>query len=177
METIFTVVVSDAGPLIHLDELGCLDLLGDFAQVLVADVVWSEVLHHRPGALAMRNLPLRRVEQREYQITTALQMVTDAFELDPGEASALAVMLGNPGAVFLTDDAAARLAAESLGVTVHGTIGILLRAIRRNQRSVTEVLEVLRKLPERSTLHVAPRLLAAVVAEIEQYPRNVSIHS
>jgi predicted nucleic acid-binding protein len=93
------------------------------------------------------------------------------------ETSALAIMLGSLGAIFLTDDTAARLAAESLGVAVHGTIGILLRAIRRNQRSVIEVLEVLRQLPERSTLHVAPRLLAVVVAEVEQHPRNVSIHN
>ena len=28
-------VVCDAGPLIHLDELGALDLLGDFSKVLV----------------------------------------------------------------------------------------------------------------------------------------------
>lgn len=40
-------VVCDAGPLIHLDQLGCLDLLSDFSVVLVPDAVWSEVLKHR----------------------------------------------------------------------------------------------------------------------------------
>lgn len=29
------VVVADAGPFIHLDELGCLDLLADFKEVLI----------------------------------------------------------------------------------------------------------------------------------------------
>jgi hypothetical protein len=32
-----SIVICDAGPLIHLDELGCLDLLADFRDVLVPD--------------------------------------------------------------------------------------------------------------------------------------------
>ena len=39
------LVVCDAGPLIHLDELEALDLLADFAEVLVPDAVWREVEH------------------------------------------------------------------------------------------------------------------------------------
>jgi predicted nucleic acid-binding protein len=43
-----SVVVTDAGPLIHLDELDVLDLLNDFAEVLVPQAVWREVERHRP---------------------------------------------------------------------------------------------------------------------------------
>lgn len=42
------LVVCDAGPLIHLDELDALGLLSDFAEVLVPDAVWREVERHRP---------------------------------------------------------------------------------------------------------------------------------
>ena len=45
------VVVCDAGPLIHLDQLGCVELLADFPQVLVPETVWEEVRRHRPAAL------------------------------------------------------------------------------------------------------------------------------
>ena len=45
-------VVCDAGPLIHLDEVGCLDLLTDFHAILVPEQVWREVEHHRPDTLA-----------------------------------------------------------------------------------------------------------------------------
>ena len=54
-------VVCDAGPLIHLDELGCLDLLADFQAVLVPEQVWQEVGHHRPDALRQRSVDLNRV--------------------------------------------------------------------------------------------------------------------
>lgn len=44
-------VICDAGPLIHLDELECLDLLADLGTVLVPDSVWREVARYRPNAL------------------------------------------------------------------------------------------------------------------------------
>ena len=39
--------VCDAGPLIPLDELGCLSLLEDFDRVVVPAGVWEEVQNHR----------------------------------------------------------------------------------------------------------------------------------
>jgi len=47
------------------------------------------------------------------------------FSLDAGESEALALMEKNPNAIFLTDDASARLVAEQMGFRTHGTIGVL----------------------------------------------------
>jgi hypothetical protein len=46
---VIQLVVCDAGPLIHLDELEALELLGDFQSVLVPDTVWVEAEAHRPN--------------------------------------------------------------------------------------------------------------------------------
>lgn len=43
--------VFDAGPIIHLDELACLDLLSDFQENLLSDTVWQEIEAYRPAAL------------------------------------------------------------------------------------------------------------------------------
>jgi hypothetical protein len=40
-------VVSDAVPLIHLDELGCLDLINSLGTLFIPQEVWEEVLNHR----------------------------------------------------------------------------------------------------------------------------------
>ncbi|MBI5652277.1 MAG: DUF3368 domain-containing protein [Chloroflexi bacterium] len=72
-----------------------------------------------------------------------------------------------PRALFLTDDAAARLAAEQRGYAVHGTIGLLIRAVRRGLRSAPEILSLLRVLPQRSTLHLRSSLLNAILARLE----------
>ena len=67
----------------------------------------------------------------------------------------------------MTDDTAARLAAEQLGLSVHGTLGILLRAIRRKQRDPRDVADLLRTIPSRSTLHIRANLLNEIIAEVE----------
>ena len=59
------LVVCDTGPLIHLDQLDCLDLLADFSRVVVPDVVWREVEVHRPAAVNQQATRLERLKPRE----------------------------------------------------------------------------------------------------------------
>jgi len=160
------LVVCDAGPLIHLDELGCLSLLRDFAQVLVPDAVWLEVQRHRPSALRRRSIKLDRVISSP-EATPELIELAQTFLLDSGEVEALKLMDENAGAQLLTDDAAARLVAQRLGYEVHGTIGVALRALRRGQRTKRQILNLLRALPQRSTLFIEARLLRSVIEEVE----------
>ena len=159
-------VVCDAGPLIHLDELGCLDLLADFRAVRVPEQVWQEVEEHRPGALRSVNVQLQRTTV-ELSEQASFQALVRALALDLGEQAALSLMISYPDAVLLTDDAAARLSAETLGYRVHGSIGILLRAIRREQRTRNEVLSLLRDLPVRSSLYLRSALLEEIIAQVE----------
>jgi len=159
-------VVCDAGPLIHLDELGCLDLLADVQTVFVPEQVWREVELHRTSALGLSGVELQKVAVVLSE-DDPLQALVRALALDLGEQAALSLMMSHPNAILLTDDAAARLAAEALGYRVHGSIGILLRAIRRRQRTEHEVLSILRDLPLRSSLHVRPALLEEIIAQVE----------
>ena len=160
------LVVCDAGPLIHLDEVGCLDLLADFSEVLVPEAVWVEVLKHRPGALAHAEVTLRRVRATAPE-PPELEALAQVLSLHTGEWGALRVALEHRPGLLLTDDTAARLAAGNLGIVTHGTIGILVRAIRRRQRTKPEILAVLRALPAKSTLHLKRSLLDAVIREVE----------
>ena len=164
-----SVVVCDAGPLIHLDEICALDLLADFPRVLVPLAVWREVQHHRPAALAHPSLVIERIAPA-MPAPPGLETLSQVLSLHSGEWEALRVVLENPPALLLTDDTAARLAASSLGIRAHGTIGILIRAMRRKQRSKQQVLSLLRSLPSASTLHLKRSLLDAVICEVEKQP-------
>jgi predicted nucleic acid-binding protein len=158
-------VVCNAGPLIHLDQLSCLDLFGDLAPILVPDAVWDEVRRHRPQALAAPSVrritapPLRDPEAAALRV---------AFSLDAGESECLSLLLTNEEPMFLTDDAAARLVAERLGYRVHGTIGIVVRGIRTAQRTAAQVIDVLTELPQRSTLFIKRSLLDEIIVRIRQ---------
>jgi predicted nucleic acid-binding protein len=160
-----SVVVCDAGPLIHLDELGCLDLLSDFRDVLVPDAVWNEVARHRPSALRRRRVQLQRVNVSTKSADDLLRLA-ETFSLEAGEVESLTLMAELADAVLLTDDAAARVVAQQLGYEVHGTIGIIVGAITRNQRTKRQVLNLLRAIPRRSTLYIAESLLTSVTDEV-----------
>ena len=161
------LVVCDAGPLIHLDEVGALDLLADFSGILVPEAVWCEVLRHRPGALAHPALTLRRVSPILPE-PPELGALAQVLSLHTGEWEALRVAIEHRPGLLLTDDTAARLAAGSLGITTHGTLGILIRAIRRRQRSKQEIIAALQSLPTRSTLHLKRSLLDEVIGQVYQ---------
>jgi predicted nucleic acid-binding protein len=161
------LVVCDAGPLIHLDELDSLDLLSDFAEVLVPDAVWREVVLHRPAAMANPTVMFNRITPLLPE-PPELEALALVLSLHTGEWEALRVAIEHRPGILLTDDTAARLAAGNLGVTTHGTIGILVRAIRRRQRSKAEILTALQSLPTRSTLHLKRSLLEAVIQQVER---------
>jgi hypothetical protein len=48
------VTVCDAGPVIHLDELACLDLLRELGRLLIPESVWGEAQRHRSGLKIQR---------------------------------------------------------------------------------------------------------------------------
>jgi predicted nucleic acid-binding protein len=162
-----TLVVCDAGPLIHLDELDCLDLLADFSRIVVPDVVWREVEHHRPTALDQKTILLERLKPRE-ELSADLISLPRLLALHSGEVQALQLAQELSADLLLTDDTAARLAARTLKIPAHGTLGVLLRAIRRGQRTPEEILDVLHALPVRSTMHVKRELLNEIIRQVEE---------
>lgn len=157
--------IFDAGPIIHLDELACLDLISDFSENLLPDIVWQEINSYRPTALNKTDLNLTHLPG-PYQPDGRLSTMCRSFSLDAGETEALAVMAKNPTSVFFTDDAAARFVGEQMGYKVHGTIGILVRSVRRKQRKPEQLLRTLSEIPSKSTLHIKRALLDEVIAKI-----------
>lgn len=158
--------ILDAGPVIHLDELGCLSLLSDFQELLVPDAVWKEIERHRPSALSADQITF--IKQQAPLPSSALYALCEAFNLDRGEQEALAVCPLHPGAILFTDDAAVRLAAKTAGIRAYGTLGILIRAIRRRQLTPTEVVRLLEQIPSRTTLFIRKNLLQEIIEEVKK---------
>jgi predicted nucleic acid-binding protein len=155
-------VVTDAGPVIHLDELGCLNLLDDIGDLFLPFEVWSEIKFVRPTITSDSLANARVVSVQEYA-SAGLVTLAETMDLHRGETLALMLAEQNACEIFLCDDAAARLAAESLGLRVHGTVGIIIRSIRTGRKSASEVLDILKRIPSESSLHIAADLLAEVI--------------
>ena len=157
------VAVRDAGPLIHLDELGRLNLLNDFKELLIPQTVLDEALKHRP-ALPLAELLNLEIISEPPPLSAALLKLADELALHAGERAALAVLNARGGQFLLSDDAAARTVARAVGFQTHGTIGLVLRACRRGKISKAEMLQLLNELPARTTLHLRKELLDSILA-------------
>jgi len=165
MATTKVVVVADAGPLIHLDELSSLDILADFGNIIVPNAVWCEVEHHRPQALKHQGVTL--IRKNIINFSTQVNALMPLYTLHLGEQEALHLCMDYSDSMLLTDDTAARLASKNIGITAHGTLGVLVRAIRRKTRSKAEVLALLRTIPLKTTLHIRASLLAEVIKDVD----------
>jgi predicted nucleic acid-binding protein len=161
------IVVADAGPLIHLDELQCLGLLAGYAEVRVPETVWSEVDFHRPAALRSSSVRLVKSVATASQRVDALSAL---YTLHAGEREALNMCLEFSGALLLTDDTAARLAAKALDIEARGTVGLLVRAIRLQQLTKEAVIGLLSDIPQRSSLHIRPGFLAEIIQQVSDSP-------
>ncbi len=159
------LVVADAGPLIHLDELAALDVLSDYAAIFVPNAVWLEVQRHRP--LALQQTGVKLIRQTPPPFSARINAITALYTLHHGEREALALCLTHAIKLLLTDDTAARLAAKNLNITAHGTLGLLIRAVRQNLRTPSEVLELLAAIPQQTTLHIRPSLLNDVIEQVK----------
>src|SRR5437867_3654635 len=89
------IVVCDAGPLIHLDELNCLELLSDYAAVLVPEIIWQEVKRHRPMALRRRGVTLTHVSEIPVA-DLELKRLRRVHTIHRGEQQALRLMQRHP---------------------------------------------------------------------------------
>ena len=158
--------VLDAGPLIHLAELEALDTIMDFSALFVPLAVQEEVERHQPSALKHPDLLLSHVFAP--LPSPSLLAMGCALALDKGEMEALSLMDLHPKAIFLTDDSAARIAAEHRGIELHGTIGILIRSVRQGHRTERDIIDLLRDLRSRSTLYIRPSLLAEIIQALEK---------
>jgi predicted nucleic acid-binding protein len=164
-ETDGVLVVLDAGPLIHLDELDCLRLLDGFKALLIPTIVWNEACHHRP-LLKLEKIPRAKIADPVGLPPAHVTTVAHGGELHAGEIAAITLLHEAGGGLLLSDDDAARQTAEALGFAVAGTLGLLLRGIRRGQISSTEVRRIAAEIPMRSTLHVSRMLLKRFVDAI-----------
>lgn len=160
-------IVLDAGPIIHLEEIGRLNLLSDFKDILVPEVVWEEIEYHRPLALQIKSVPFRKIKVSS-EIRNNVNIIGTAFNLDKGEKEAISLCIQHKGSILLTDDAAARLAANSINIRAYGTIGILLRAIRRNMLKPIEVIGSLEQIPITSSLFIKKNLLNEIIENVRK---------
>ena len=149
MQQNYEVVIAEASCFILLDKIGELNILQKvFKQVVTTDVVSGEFVKALPDWIKVEP-----VENNRYQ--ELLQI-----EVDPGEASiiALAFQYNNP--VLILDDYKARKLADRLKLTYTGTLGILLKA--KESGDIVSVKSILGKI-QQTNFRFSDRILQEIL--------------
>jgi len=149
------VIICDAGPLIHLSEANCLDLLRPAGNVFLPHRVAIEVRSSVPIAEQWPEW-LQVVELQPHERKEA-EMWQAAGGLHAGEAEALVLARRKKSDWFLTDDATTRLFVSLLGMEVHGSLGIIRWNAAKGYLSREETESALKRL-EATSLWLSERV-------------------
>ena len=119
--------VSNTSPLLYLHRVGVLDWLPEmFGEIWIPGAVVNEFAEGRRRGYEVpepANHEWLRVVEPENTPSEWLSL-----DLGSGELAAMALGLENPGKIILLDDLPAREIAKAAGLTVWGTLRILLEA-------------------------------------------------
>jgi predicted nucleic acid-binding protein len=127
------IIISDTSCLIALTNIKRLEILRQVCQtILITPEVAAEYGEALPDWI--RVTPVRDAAK------THLIQET----LDPGESSAIALALETKNPMLILDDAQARSYALDLGLTITGTLGILITA--RRQGIITDLAPIINDL-------------------------------
>ena len=164
-------VVSDASVLICLGAVQQLQFLKEFyAEVFIPDAVWLEVTAAagpRAGAaetiLAAHEGWLKVQTPRNRHLVSTLQA-----SLGAGEAEAIALASELQASLLLIDESDGRRQASALGLTVVGTVGVLLRA--KQIGKLKELKPILTGLIQQHNFRLGRSRYEEVLRQVGEYP-------
>ena len=118
------IVVCDTGPLLHLGEANIINLLNLAGEIIIPSVVAEEFKRNTSDIKLPDWVTIKELEEPYRRKTLEWRK-----QIDEGEAAAIALAMQMQAKWLLTDDAIARQFGESLGLEIHGSIGLLLWAV------------------------------------------------
>ncbi|MBW4516641.1 MAG: DUF3368 domain-containing protein [Timaviella obliquedivisa GSE-PSE-MK23-08B] len=158
-------VVSNTSPILNLAIVDQLELLRrQFGEILIPSSVLEELRsdEERPGSQVIREaISSGLIQIQEVNNEPLAQLLKQT--LDRGEAEAIALAIELNADWTLLDEREGRKVAKSLGLSVTGILGILLRA--KQVGELESLQPVIDDLINKAGFRIAPRLLAQILAQ------------
>ena len=167
------IAVINASPLIYLGKLGLLNYLPRlFSRVITSEIVKNEVLDSStPEFIALDDAFSNWLETMEIKDSSMIDKLV-AAQIHEGEASI--ILIANhfrnikKEPVLVIDDLAARDLARSLGFTIIGTIGILLKLVKTKELTRAKAKECLTFLVEETDFRISVKIYCRLLTELEE---------
>lgn len=125
------LVIADSSPLILLARIDCLELLRQlYGEIRVPEAVYGEIVEHGDALPASEEVRSAEwIVAREVSGERKLLRTLEG-DLGRGEAQAIALAAHLEADLLLMDEREGRQAAQRLGISVKGTLGLLLEGKR-----------------------------------------------
>jgi predicted nucleic acid-binding protein len=160
--------ISDAGPIIHLSEIGISTCFSLFSKVLVPREVYNEVkVCKLPGN--------NEIESKTFEIVDSankkdqIEYFSRKYDISIPDGSVITLSKYTGINLVLSDDLDVRDVLKSMGMQPVGTIGIILRAYRESIISYNDAEKALEDLLEISSLYVTSRLIQNAKKALKEY--------
>ena len=139
-------VVVNATPLIALSVIDRLELLNQlFDEVIIPSAVYQEVVisgANKPGATELKNASWIQVQS----VTPSSTIEPLLLGLDKGELQVILLAVSIEPDWVIIDEKLARRVAKVMGLSVKGTVGILLASFYAGYISKQETIDSLQQL-------------------------------
>jgi hypothetical protein len=166
--------VINASPLIYLGKIGLIDLLPQlFTEIWTSIEVKEEVLKEKS---APEILILKQAFDSWLQIhpVNDSKLLTKLMELQihRGEATIIAIardlIYTKKDSIAIIDDLAAREIARTFDIPVIGTVGILLRAVKKTILTPDRFKSKIRMLVEETDFRMSVKLYSQVLDKLKE---------
>jgi uncharacterized protein len=157
------LAVSNTSPISNLATIGRLDLLkAQFSEVRIPPAVAAELKNHpdKAASTAIEVALRHRIPIVTPEDTPLHRMLLR--QADAGEAEAIALAADLGAAIVIIDEQEGRMLARQAGLSVTGTLGILLRAKRSGHLPL--IKPEIQALRNRTRFFLAASLEAEVLA-------------
>jgi len=165
------LAVADAGPLVHLTEIGCITLLRIFDALHIPDAVWSETVEQdrvpQSDVLGLGTVQRHSLSQSE---VTRFVQENDLEDLHDGERECLYLCQRMGVSLLLTDDLAVRKVAKRLNLTPVGSLGVVVRAYRLRHISLADAERHITGLCDVSSLFVTRAIVELAIEQLRKHP-------
>ncbi|MFB2898227.1 DUF3368 domain-containing protein [Aerosakkonemataceae cyanobacterium BLCC-F50] len=155
-------VISNTTPLINFAAINRLDILQTmFGQIVIPQAVYDETTG---SSFPDSQVVLQAISSGWLQVCRVSTIAREiSLTLDEGEREAIALAIETGEQRILLDEREARQVAQSLGLQVIGTLGILLLA--KNQQIIPQVEPLLDAMIDTAQYWVNPTLYQQVLRQ------------
>lgn len=161
--------VVDAGPFIHLDQIGQLEILKKFSTLFVPASVAAEITHESASSnlKTIKNWANIKIQPVYRGCVRRIINIVENSNLQRGEIDCIYLSLQMRPSIFLTDDLRARNTAEKLFIEAHGSVGIIAYSARKKWLSIKKAEESLNALYHTSNLFITYAIIENAIRRLK----------